>query len=333
VLDHGEGGLTMSFDARNLRALGNQIAVSMEPDEDGYLGRECPIETCLGYFKITVGTGVKGPAPCHCPYCGHVGDHKTFWTREQIDYARSMAIRKVTDAVRKDLKSLEFEHKPKGPFGIGISLKLQPGSPHPIQYYREKELETHVVCANCTLRYAIYGVFGWCPDCGVHNSSQILSKNLELAQKEIALAETVDKDLAEHLLGDALENVVSVFDGFGRVISEQKGRETRFQNLSGARRNIEEAFGFDFADVLSEPDWKFISRMFQKRHLISHKMGVIDEDYIAKADDPDAVVGRKVQLQRDEVENAIGIVRKLGDRLYAGIFQLCGKTGEPNVDE
>src|SRR5947207_13090206 len=134
----------MSFDARNLRALGNQIGITMERDEDGYLGRECPVEACLGYFKITPGTGLAGPAPCHCPYCGHVGDHNTFWTQDQIDYAHSMVRRKVVDAIRKDLKSLEFEHKHKGPFGIGISLKLQPGSPIPVYYYREKQLQTYV---------------------------------------------------------------------------------------------------------------------------------------------------------------------------------------------
>ena len=323
----------MSFDARNLRALGNQIAVSMEPDEDGYLGRECPVESCLGYFKITVGTGVKGRAPCHCPYCGHVGDHKTFWTQDQIDYALSMVRRKVVDAIRKDLKSLEFEHKPRGAFGIGLSLKLQSGPSHPVHYYREKELETHVVCENCTLRYAIYGVFGWCPDCGVHNSSQILAKNLELAKKEIALAGAVEKELAEHLIGDALENVVSAFDGFGRAISAEQGQETRFQSLSGARRNIEDAFRFDFADVLSEQEWSFISRMFQKRHLLSHRMGVIDEDYVAKADDPVAVLGRKVQVNPDEVQRSIAIVKRLGDRLYAGMFPSRLAIGEPNVDQ
>jgi hypothetical protein len=70
--------------------------------------------------------------------------------------------------------------------------------------------------------YAIYGVFGWCPDCGLHNSLQILTKNLELAKKELLLAKSADTELANHLIGDALENVVSAFDGFGREICLQK---------------------------------------------------------------------------------------------------------------
>jgi hypothetical protein len=304
----------------NLRNLGNEFSVPLHSDDDGYFGRECPIEECLGYFKVTLGTGIKGPAPCHCPYCGHSGESNNFFTADQIEYARSVVMRKVTDAIHKDLKSLEFEHKPQGMFGIGISMKLQPSSPLPIRHYREKQLETEVVCDNCTLRYAIYGVFGWCPDCGVHNSLQILTKNLELARKELTLAQSADAELSNHLIGDALENVVSAFDGFGREICLRKGAEIRFQNIAGARRRVQETFGFDFSDSLSSGEWDSACRVFQKRHLLAHKMGVIDEDYLQKANDPGAVAGRKIHVSHDEVNSAIGIVEALGRRLFAGVL-------------
>lgn len=206
-----------------------RVNVPIRPDKDGYLGRECPVKECLGYFKITPGTGIKGPAPCHCPYCGHSGEPNTFFTQEQLKYAESVAIRKLTDAVFNDLKSLEFEHKPQGMFGIGVSLKVKQSPGLPIRYYREKKLETEVLCDKCTLRYAIYGVFGWCPDCGVHNSLQILAKNLELANKELKLAETAEAELANHLIGDALENVVSAFDGFGREVCSKKASDVSFR--------------------------------------------------------------------------------------------------------
>jgi hypothetical protein len=189
-----------------------------------------PVKQCLGYFKITPGTGIKGPAPCHCPYCGHSGGQNTFWTQEQLEYAKSVAFRQISDAMFKDLKALEFNQPaPRGGFGIGLSLKVSRTSSHPIRYYREKQLETEVVCDGCTLRYAIYGVFGWCPDCGAHNSLQILGKNLELAGKELALAESVDKELADHLIGDALENVVSAFDGFRREVCAKNATDIPFQ--------------------------------------------------------------------------------------------------------
>lgn len=304
----------------NLERLGSKISVPIQPDEEGYIGRECPVETCLGYFKITPGTGLKEPAPCHCPYCGHSGEQNTFFTPEQIEYAKSIAIRKITDAIHQDLKSLEFDHKPRGAFGIGISMKVSTSGQHPIRYYREKNLETEVVCDKCTLRFAIYGVFGWCPDCGSHNSLQILNKNLELARKELSLATSVETDLAEHLVGDALENVVSTFDGFGREICSQKATDIRFQNMAGARRRVQEAFGFDFADELSADSWIAICRIFQKRHLLSHKMGVIDDEYVQKANDPGAVAGRRIRVTQDEVCMAIGLIETLGQRLFRGLL-------------
>lgn len=304
----------------NVERLGNRISIPIPPDEEGYIGRECPVETCLGYFKITPGTGLKGPAPCHCPYCGHSGEHNTFFTPEQIEYAKSVAIRRITDAVHRDLKSLEFEHKPQGAFGIGISMKVTNSAPHPIRYYREKRIETKVVCDKCTLRFAIYGVFGWCPDCGAHNSLQILSKNLELAKKELLLAASVEIELAEHLVGDALENVVSAFDGFGREICSQKAADIRFQNMTGARRRVQETFGFDFADELSADSWIATCRIFQKRHLLAHKMGVVDDEYVQRANDPGAVVGRRIRVTQDEVSLAISLVETLGQQLFKGLL-------------
>ena len=293
----------------------------MKADDNGYFGRECPIQECLGYFKVTPGTGVKGPAPCHCPYCGHAGDNNTFWTQEQLEYAKSVAMREFSDALRKDLRSMEFEHRPTGGFGIGISMKFKPGAPLPIKHYQEKQLETEVVCDHCTLRYAIYGVFGWCPDCGIHNSLQILLKNLELARKELALAESVDKELATHLIGDALENVVSAFDGFGRETCARKGSDIQFQNLVGARRRVQDALALDFADVLAPDQWDSVCRVFQKRHLLAHKMGVVDDDYIKKTNDPNAILGRKVNVSRDEVTASIGLVEALGKRLFDGTLR------------
>jgi hypothetical protein len=287
------------------------------------------VKECLGYFKITPGTGLTGKnLPCHCPYCGHKAGHNHFWTREQLAYGKSFAFNRITAAVLKDLKALEFNHRPRGSFGIGFSMKVE-GRPHPIRYYREKQLETEVVCDRCTLRYAIYGVFGFCPDCGVHNSISILNKNLELADKEIALAATVEGDLAQHLIGDALENAVSAFDGFGRetcrvsagasAAPASKPKKLSFQNLSGARTNVQENFGFDLASGLAPEEWALACQCFQKRHLLAHKLGVVDDDYVKATNDPEAVVGRKVRITPEQVKELIAVLHKIGAALVEGI--------------
>jgi len=82
---------------------------------------------------------------------------------------------------------------------------------------------------------------------------------------------------------------------------------------------VQEAFGIDFADVLSLADWEYACRVFQKRHLLAHQMGVIDAEYIQKANDSGAVAGRKIKVNHDEVTSAIRIIEALGRRLFESI--------------
>lgn len=139
---------------RHLRQLGNQFSIPIPPDEKGYIGRECP--ECERYFKITLGTGLTGDdLPCYCPYCGHSAPQDQFFTQSQIEYAKSVVINKVTGAFIKDLKTLEFNHRPRGAFGIGISMKVE-GCPQPVRHYSELELEEEVVCEQ--LLFALHGV-------------------------------------------------------------------------------------------------------------------------------------------------------------------------------
>ncbi len=317
----------------HLSQLGNSIAVPIEADENRFTGRECPQPDCEGYFKIEFGTGLKGEGlPCHCPYCGHTTEHEHFWTKEQLEYAKSIALRKITDAFHKDLKELEFDHKPKGAFGIGISMKLTPGRPIPIHHYREKQLETEVVCVNCTLRYSVYGVFAFCPDCGRHNSLQILDKNLDVVEKMLDLAAGMENDLVERLIANALEDCVSVFDGFGRelcrvhaesAVNPAKLERTSFQNLEGAKSNILDIFGADLSAQVTADEWRSAVRAFQKRHLVAHKMGIIDQDYITKTGDTQAIVRRKVGIEADEVRGLVRVIRKLAIRLSGELGRIA----------
>ena len=319
---------------KHLRQLGNSISVTLPSDEDGFTGRECPNPDCEGHFKITFGTGLKGEnLPCHCPYCGHTGSHDHFYTRQQIKYVESIAHRKIYDAIHKDLKSLEFDMKPKGPFGIGFSMKLEAGRPTPIHNYCEPKLETEVVCSKCTLRYAVYGVFAFCPDCGQHNSLQILEKNLDLVRKMLELAKEVPVDISEKLIENALEDCISAFDGYGREVcrinadrslNPSSAASLSFQNLSSVRKQVSRHFGFDLAEFVSQEDWSETVTLFHKRHLLAHKMGVVDEDYIRRSGDSDAIIGRKIVINSQEVDSLVRVI-------YVLSRELTGSFGDTTV--
>ena len=181
------------------------------------------------------------------------------------------------------------------------------------------------------MRYTIYGVFAFCPDCGRHNSRQILDTNLEMAGKQLDLAAGLQGDLAAHLVADSLENVVSAFDGFGREVCRVHAAEAAdpakaeclsFQNLPAARRNVLSLFGFDLEFVLAPDGWATACRGFQKRHLLAHRMGVVDEEYVRKSGDTQAKVGRKVAIEPGDVRGLIGCVAKLGQHLADNLQRL-----------
>ena len=318
---------------RNLMNLTRQpMSINISPDELGLTGRECPNESCEGYFKIEFGTGLKGEnLPCHCPYCGHKDQHDQFWTKAQIEYAKSVAMRKISDAIFKDLKTLEFNHKPKSSFGIGISMKVKRDSPVPIHYYREDKLETEVICSSCTLRYSVYGVFAFCPDCGEHNSLQILEKNYQIIEKMLDLAaETSHAEIAERLIENALEDTVSAFDGFGREVcriyshkatNPNKILKISFQNLELVKKRVIEEFSLDISSCISNDEWGIINRLFQKRHLISHKMGVVDKEYIQKTGDINEIAGRKVKISTDDIKAILAITLKVGKYIISNISE------------
>lgn len=313
---------------KHLERLGNQFSISVPADHDGMTARECPKDDCEGFFKIQLGTGLTGKdLPCYCPYCGHCTGHDQFFTKEQIEYAKSVVLHEVTGAILKDFKELEFEHKSTGGFGIGISMKVQ-GRPHPIRHYREKELETDVTCDHCTLHYMIYGVFGYCPDCGVHNSLQILMKNLELIEKVLGFAEAQEPAVAETLVANALEDCVSSFDGFARetcrIFSSKSSEPTKaislsFQNIGRARERLLVLFGFDLTAPLSVEQSITLKRAFQKRHLLAHKMGVIDQEYVDATKDISAIIGRKVPIGAGEILEVVSTLKLIGQYLFESL--------------
>ena len=319
----------------HLRRLASSVSqISVPVDKNGFTGRECPQQGCKGYFKIEVGTGLKEKGlPCHCPYCGYTAGHDQFWTKEQIEYLRSVARQKVTDAIYKDLKKMEFDHKPRGAFDIGFSMKVGRPRSTPIRYYREKQLETEIVCPDCTLRYSVYGVFAFCPDCGQRNSLQILEKNLDMIGKMLDLAAEVEKPIAEKLIENALEDCVSAFDGFGRELcyihrerasNPNRAEKISFQDLESANVNVKKFFGLDIPACLTVEEWQAVVVAFQKRHLVAHKLGVVDQGYLNKTGDTCAVIGRKIAIKTDDVNEAVEIIRAFAPCIST-IFQKLWK--------
>jgi len=201
-------------------------------------------------------------------------------------------------------------------------MKLLPGNLPPIRHYREQQLETDVVCDNCTLQYSVFGAFAFCPDCRIHNSFQILQQNLQLVEKQISLADALeDADFRRHLIEDGLENCVSAFDGFGRETCRVRSQlsskpdaaqSVSFQNLAKSHQQLVKLFAIDFSGSIDPELWKTTERSFFKRHLVSHRSGIVDETYMNQSGDTSAIVGRRIAISSAEVRELAAAIVTLG---------------------
>lgn len=302
----------------------HNVSVPISPDEYGFLGRECP--KCEMYFKVKPGTGLL--ISYHiCPYCNYKGNSNEFFTMEQIEYAKSIAIKKeidpLIDQFHKSLKKLETSSR-KGFIQIKVSSS---GSSLKIKYYQERTLETDVICDNCGLVFSIYGVFSNCPDCGRLNAKVIFEKSIEASKKKLDLSiqERISSDLKEELMKDALLSVVSSFDSLGKALRDKHPSKfpvhpkNLFQNTIELDKTLKVSFGKEIKDFLSPQDSEFLSKMFQVRHIYEHTAGVVDDDFVKRVPALIYLKGRKYSLDKQEIYSFLVKILELGKQIYSQI--------------
>lgn len=300
------------------------VMVSVDSDEEGFIGRECP--ECEMYFKLKLGTGL--PIDYHiCPYCGCRGSTDKFFTKDQIEYAQSVAVRKIMkplmDDLHRSLKSLERSTR-GGFIQFKVSMK---GGHFPIKHYQEKILETDVNCDSCGLVFSIYGVFSNCPDCNKLNARVIFAKSIEASKKRLELSsqDDIDKNFREELLSDALKSAVSSFDSLGKALRNKHPSsfptmpKNLFQNVNELDRALKKSFGKGVGDYMTPDDFDFLFKMFQVRHIYEHNAGVIDDDFVRKIPTYKTNKGRKYGLDHKEIDSFLEKTRELGNKIYSEV--------------
>jgi len=295
-----------------------QISVDIPRDHEGMLGREC-LE-CKRYFKIKPGTGLP-TSYCHCPYCEYEGDSSTFWTEAQIKYAESVAIKKAfNQLVKPSLDKLtdSFKDLERSSRNSFIKFKVtvtDDDFKFPTKYYREKELETKVICDNCGLEFSIYGVFSRCPDCKELNAFLIFDKSLEITQKQLSLFSNpeIPEDVRQQSFSFILTSCISTFDGLGKELRQRnpgiypKEPKNLFQNISLLDEKLNNYL------TQNHSDFGLLTKLFQVRHIYEHNMGVIDKDFVNKLPEFRNRQGQKYNLTQSELEIFILKMKELGN--------------------
>lgn len=323
-------GLFKEGGEHQIQNLGNDnynLTISIPQNDDGRLARECPSSECSpGYFKVTSGTGItENHTLAYCPYCRHEASPKGFATQEQIRYAKDMVLREAHKGVNnliRDTLGLGSSGKKKLSSGfISIEMSYKPGTLPYVNRPFEDEVRRDVICPHCTLDQTVFGLASWCADCGedifmTHIEAELAVTRLMLEDVE-RRQNQLGKRVAAKDLENCLEDAVSIFEAAIRAVVRRamiiRGDsseliEASFKKLGNAFQNIDrtqkELYSMFVKNSLKGELSEKLKSAFEKRHPITHNLGVIDRRYMEQAKELEQE-GREVRLTKDEITEVL----------------------------
>ncbi len=303
-----------------------EIQIAFELDDKGMVGRQCPATDCERYFKLKPGTGLNTDVT-QCPYCGNKSPSGDFLTTDQREYAISVAAREIVGPLIKQFaRSVERQNRrqTKGLIRLDVSVRYDPV---PIHNYVEEQLETEVICDQCGLEFAVYGVFASCPDCGQLNALKVLLSSLETAKKKLALSKDrgLEQDLRRDFLKDALASSIGAFDAYGKALRAHRAmagfsaRSSLFQDIEMLDAELCAAGMPGVEQLIGTSAWEDMKWFFQSRHVYSHNAGVVDTRFVAKQPTHASLLGRLLPLDATRVEKNIEELGRLARKLDSRI--------------
>jgi len=321
-----------------------KISVPLRPDREDMVGRQCPNKECKKYFKVKAKDFANFNGEVFfCPYCGVTAHPDAFLTEDQLEYAKSIAVKKALGPFLKQLKNMEIKADRRAFLSIGIKVDIREPV---IRQYFEKQSRRNIKCDKCNRTYSVYGVSYYCPFCGQREPFAVFQENVETIKRILKLEETLseDKDLVrtgsvrklyeegvfDTLTEKMLDTIVTAFETYcknkyaGKMVelhpssSYQKWLKkagNKFQNLDKAERLLQEDLGYSLRQKLSEADTKIISKALQKRHVLIHNSGIIDETYIKATGEDASLIGKKVRVGKREVEELMSTLFNLVQKI------------------
>lgn len=219
----------------------------------------------------------------------------------------------------KGFISVEVKYTPaKRPLFINTPV-LQP-----------KEWDLDVACPQCNNRYSVIGTAYFCPFCGKNNIEENFEKSLEVIHNKLNFKELfkndlekMDKNMAEDFARSILEKTVgetvSAFQKLAELLikkhTDKEVKVNDFQIILKGDSIFTECVGKSYKDWISADEYSFLDLMFQRRHLLEHNLGIVDEKYLERTKDTSYHLGERLILNVGEISSFIGIIRKLSHGL------------------
>ncbi|MFC1678703.1 hypothetical protein ACFL2T_00585 [Elusimicrobiota bacterium] len=324
---------------RRLKKLDQEkIVIPVELDAEGFIDRECPSDRCRFQFKVLNEDwkNICKDEAIYCPLCGHADPSNAWMTQQQLDNVRSQGTAYISGVIGNALKTDAKKFNRRQPKGGFFRMSLHAKGFHTghiiVPVPAGETFVLKIACEKCTCRFGVVGSAFFCPACG-HTSverlfddaiGKVYTKLDAIPRIREMLEQDVGRDQAEVTCRSTVESCLSDCVGafqrlaetiFDRRDSAEKPRRNCFQNLAEGSNLWKAEFGCAYDRWLISDELAELDRFFQQRHLLAHREGLVDENYVAKSGDDSYTVGQRLVIKVADARRLAELVAKLGSGL------------------
>lgn len=319
-----------------------EMSITLPQDERGMVGRECSREGCSpAYFKVKLGTGITGEQEiAYCPYCRSDGHPTAFHTKSQQEYAKRVVENEAVEAMQRMLgDALGLGPSGRKQLGGGmfsIEMSLQRAPRRHVSRPLEEELRRDIRCAMCGLEHAVFGLALWCPDCGTDLFLDHVHEELEVTRRILGAVDdrraALGARIAARDVENSLEDTVSLFETVLKIVTrrvlqargqtEEQVDDTfrrhvrnTYQSVGSAAATFQALVALDLFAEIDESRRATLANVFEKRHPITHNLGVVDRNYLRRAQSGE-LEGREVRVKTEEVREAVDVAESVLRNAY-----------------
>lgn len=309
----------------------NSLSIPIVPDEEGFIDKECPAKDCLFLFKVNEEDwkNIFSDEVVYCPQCGHASPSNTWYTTEQIKEGERQAVNYIQGKIGSALQAGASKFNSRSQNGF-LTIKLKVSGPTSINVIlpitSRDVMEQKIQCDKCKSRYSVIGSSFFCPCCGDNSVERMFDASIEKVKHKLTAIEKI-KDLLDNsgqkdqaaitcqsIIESSLSDCVTAFQRFNEKVyrAQPKADATpinSFQRLDFADKAWKELIGEGIRNWLTPAEYMQLNILFQKRHLLQHSEGIVDQRYLEKSQDNTYKAGQRIVVKVQDVDELLGLIQ------------------------
>lgn len=309
------------------------VTAFVQSDIQGMWGRNCPF--CEKYFRSEQIVG-----DTTCPYCCVVAPDIAFVSNDQKRYLAVCYDAFANAYMKKQTTSVDI-----------ADITDEKSAWH----YSEEKQQLVFKCQNarCKCRTDVLGEYAFCPRCGHSNAREHF---FEAAEAELVRLEQIhtsvqDRHEREVVWEQMTTGAVSRLEALAKHLRKilvlfpmtanrrKHLQQMNFQSVIESNTLLHQWFDIGFFErpgddeipkrQIVPDDQVFIRKMIQKRHILIHNGGIVDEEYLRLAGDTTVRLDERIRIRSKEVKRFLTLISEMASNLLDNV-ERGFKSGEAN---